>query len=53
LPSRRNETGFEQAVLEQISNPLGITHLRLASRHRFDVLGVDHQPFKVAFQQID
>src|SRR5688572_20394636 len=30
-------------MTEQVSNPLGVTHIRLASRHRLDVLRVDDE----------
>jgi hypothetical protein len=41
-----------QAMLQQVSYPLGVFHIRLSSGDRFDMLGIDHQQFKTAFQQI-
>ncbi len=38
---------------QQVGNPLGVTHIRLASGNRFDMLRIDHQQFKVAFEQVE
>ena len=48
----RDETGFEQTVLQQVGNPLGIFDIGLAPGDRFDLLRIDHEHFKVACQQI-
>jgi hypothetical protein len=53
LGARGDKAGFEQAVSQQIGDPLGVTHIGLASRDRFDMLSIDHQQFKTAFQQIE
>jgi hypothetical protein len=44
--------GREPPLLQQISNPLGILDVSLASSHGFDMLSIDHQQLEVAFQQI-
>jgi hypothetical protein len=49
LSRRGDETAFEQAMLEQISNPLGVAHIGLASWYGLDVLGIDHEEFKLPF----
>ena len=40
-------------MLQQVSDPLGVFDIRLPSRHSFDMLGIDHQHFKTAFQQVE
>ena len=52
LLRRRHETGAQQPMLQQIGDPFGISYVGLASRHRFEVLGINHQQFEVPFQQI-
>ncbi len=39
-------------MVHQVGNPLRVTHIGLATRDRLDVLGVDHQQFKVSFQEV-
>src|SRR3989304_3535479 len=43
LFERRNETGFEQPMLQEICQPLGILYISLASWNTFNVLGVDQE----------
>jgi len=40
-------------MLLQFGNPFGIQHIGLPPRHRFNVLGIDHQHRKLAFQQVE
>ncbi len=42
-----------QTMVQQVSDPLGVFDIRLPSRHSFDMLGIDHQHFKTAFQQVE
>ena len=53
LADGRHETGAQQAVLQQLGQPLGILDIGLAPWHGFDVLGVHQQHFKVGFQDIE
>src|SRR5260221_1203081 len=39
-------------MLQEVGNPLRITHIGLATRDRLDVLGVHHQQFKVSLQEV-
>ena len=39
-------------MLKQISNPLRIFHIRLATWNSFDMLSIDHQQFKMTFQDV-
>ena len=39
-------------MLEQVGDPFRITHVRLAARHRLDVLRIDHQQRKGILQQM-
>ena len=52
LWGRRDETGAQQPVGEQLGNPLGILHVGLAPGYVLDVLRVDDQHREVAFQQV-
>jgi hypothetical protein len=36
----------------QISDPLGILHVRLAPGHRFEGMGVHHEELTITFQQV-
>jgi hypothetical protein len=38
-----------QAMLQQVSDPLGVFYVRLSSRDGLDMLRIDHQQFKTAF----
>src|SRR5437867_2999946 len=50
LWARGNEAGFEQAMSQQVGDPLGVFDVRLPSRHGFDMLRIDDQQFKTAFR---
>jgi hypothetical protein len=47
-----NETAPQEAVAQQFGDPFGILHVRLAPRHRFDVLRIDHQEGEQALQEV-
>jgi hypothetical protein len=47
-----NEAGFQQAMHQQLGQPLGILDIGLAPGHMFDVLCVDQQHHNVALQQV-
>jgi len=49
----RDEAGGEQAVLQEIGNPLRIPPIGLASRHRLDVRRIDQQQGKVALEEVE
>ena len=49
---RRHEAGLEQAVLEQLGDPLAVLHVGLAARHLLDVLGVDQHQLEPPLQQV-
>jgi len=38
---------------QQVGDPLGVFDIRLPSRHGFDMLSIDYQQFKTAFQQVE
>jgi hypothetical protein len=52
LPGRWDEAATHQLVLQQISNPLGVAHIGLAPRNRFDVLRIDDEERKGVRQQV-
>jgi hypothetical protein len=45
----RNERGFEQAMLQQVSDPLGIFAIGLAPWNGFHMLGIDQHDLKEPF----
>jgi hypothetical protein len=47
-----DQAALTQAVLHEGGNPLGILHVRLATRHALDGLGIDQEDFKTAFQDV-
>ncbi len=49
LLSLGNEAGFEQAMVQQISNPFGIFDVGLASGDGLHMLGIDHDHLKESF----
>src|SRR5262249_44329914 len=51
--SGRNEAAFQQAMFEQLRNPLAIFHVRLPPWYLLNVLWVDQQHFKVCFKQVE
>jgi hypothetical protein len=53
LVGRRDEASGEQAVLQQIGNPLRIAHIGLAPRHGLDVCRIDQQQSKVALEEVE
>lgn len=53
LSGRRDEARAQQPVAQQVGQPLGIFHIRLATRHRLDVVGVDDQHLALALQQVE
>ena len=50
---RRDEAGREQAVLEQLGDPLGVLDVGLAAGDLLDVLGVDQHHLEAALQQVE
>lgn len=51
-PGGRNETGAQESVLKQISDPFGVFDIRFPPRYRFDMLCVDNKDLEVFFQQV-
>jgi len=47
---RWHEARLDQAVADQIGDPLGILDVGLAPRHRLDVMGVGDDQFEVTLQ---
>src|SRR5206468_310475 len=52
LRTVRHKAAWQQAVSQEVSDPLAIPHVGLAPRYSFDVLGVDQQQLKAPFQQV-
>ena len=50
---RRDEAGREQAVLEQLGDPLGVLDVGLAAGDLLDVLGVDQDHLEAALQEVE
>src|SRR5215218_5513424 len=49
---RRHEARPQQAVLEQLAEPLGVLHVGLAPGHVLDVLGVDEQQLEIVLERV-
>jgi hypothetical protein len=49
--ARRHEPRTDQAVAQQVADPLAVLHVGLAPRHGFDVLGVGHDHLEVVLQR--
>ena len=52
LAARRNEAAAKEAVLEEVSDPLGIALVSLAARDSLDVVGVDDEERGLAFEDV-
>jgi len=50
---RRDETRSQQAVLQQFSQPLRVTHVGLASRNVLDMCGIDQQRRELGFEDVE
>jgi hypothetical protein len=52
LRGRRDETGAEQAMLEELSDPGAVLNIGLAPRNLFDVLSVHPHEGEPSFEQV-
>src|SRR5262245_26913278 len=52
LRNRGDEARFEKAMLQKIIDPFGVLDICLSTRDSFDMLRIDYQHGKTAFQQV-
>lgn len=52
LRGGRENARFPQAIAQQFGHPDGIFGVRLASRHSFEVLSIDHQDLHLALEHV-
>ena len=52
-PGRRNETRANQAMRQEIGQPLAVAHIGLPPRHGLDVMRVGEHDGQIAFEQIE
>ena len=48
----RHKTTAQQSMRQQLRDPLGVAHIGLATRHRFQMLRVDHHQLHLPFQYV-